>query len=189
MAEKYDPNVHHRRSVRLAGYDYSQEGWYFITICTQDRRCMFGAIIGDRMQLNAAGLMVESWGRKLTDKFPVIQTDESIVMPNHFHGIINVGAAPCGRPDIDESDERSGQPHRVAPTLADLVNWFKTMTTNQYIHGVKREDWQPFDKKLWQRNYYEHIIRNEEELNRFRQYISDNPANWQTDEENPGATP
>jgi REP element-mobilizing transposase RayT len=186
MSEKYDPNVHHRRSMRLAGYDYSQEGWYFITTCTQDRRCMFGAIMGDHMQLNDAGLMIESWWRKLSGKFPMVQTGEYIVMPNHFHGIINVGAAPCGRPSVDNE---SGQPHGVAPTLGDVVNWFKTMTTNQYIRGVKREDRRPFHKKLWQRNYYEHVIRDEEELNRLRQYISENSANWQTDEENPDATP
>lgn len=171
--------------MRLDGYDYSQEGWYFITICTQDRRCMFGQIIGDRMQLNDAGVMKESWWKKLTGKFPIVRTDEYVVMPNHFHGIINVGAAPCGRPSIHNE---SGQPRRVTPTLADIVHWFKTMTTNQYIRGVKRGDWPPFHKKLWQRNYYEHIIRDEEELDHFRQYIGDNPANWQKDEENPDAT-
>ena len=185
MFEKNDPNFHHRRSVRLGGYDYSQEGWYFITICTQDRQCIFGLIIGDRMQLNGAGLMIESWWRKLVDKFPIIQTDEYIVMPNHFHGIINVGAVLCDRPD---ANNESGQPHGVAPTLADIVHWFKTMTTNQYVRGVKIRDWPPFHKKLWQRNYYEHIIRDEEELNHFRQYIGDNPANWQKDEENPNRT-
>jgi len=171
--------------MRLEGY-YSQEGWYFITICTQDRRCMFGEIIGNRVQLNDAGLMVESWWRKLAGKFPIVQTDEYVVMPNHFHGIINVGAAPCGRPT---TRNESGQTHRVAPTLADIVHWIKTMTTNKYIRGVKEGDWPPFRKKLWQRNYYEHVIPDEEELNHFRQYIGDNPANWQKDEENPDAIP
>ena len=150
MSEKYDPNVHHRRSMRLDGYDYSQEGWYFITICTQDRRCMFGQIIGDRMQLNDAGVMIESWWKKLTGKFPIVRTDEYVVMLNHFHGIVNVGAVPCGRPSIHNE---SRQPRGVAPTLADIVHWFKTMTTNQYIRGVKRGDWPTFHKKLWQRNY------------------------------------
>lgn len=188
MSEKYDPDVHHRRSMRLSGYDYSQEGWYFITICTQDRRCMFGLITGNQVNLNGAGLMVQSWWGKLTGKFPLVQTDAYIVMPNHFHGIISVGAAPCGRPDINYPDETTGQPHGVAPTLGEVVSWFKTMTTNQYIRGVKRKDWRPFQKKLWQRNYYEHIVRDEDELGHYRQYISDNPANWQTDEENPDVT-
>jgi len=151
--------------MRLEGYDYSQEGRYFITICTQGRRCMFGEIIGDRVQLNDAGLVIESWWRKLADKFPIVQTDEYVVMPNHFHGIVNVGAAPCGRPT---TRNESGQPHRVAPTLVDIVHWFKTMTTNKYIRGVKEGDWLPFRKKLWQRNYYEHVIRDEDELNHFR---------------------
>jgi len=82
--------------MRLVGYDYSQEGWYFITICIQDRRCIFGEIIGNRVQLNEAGLMIESWWRKLAGKFPIVQTEEYVVMPNHFHGIINVGVTPCG---------------------------------------------------------------------------------------------
>ena len=81
-----------------------------------------------------------------------------------------------------------GQPHRVAPTVGDVVNWFKTMTTNQYIRGVRQNGWPPFPDRLWQRNYYEHIIRNEDELNRFRRYIADNPCNWQTDKENPDVT-
>ena len=81
-----------------------------------------------------------------------------------------------------------GQPHGVAPTLGDIVNWFKTMTTNRYIRGVKQNRWSPFGGKLWQRNYYEHIIRNEEELNHVRQYVAENPLNWGTDEENPDVT-
>jgi putative transposase len=103
MPEQYDPNVHHWRSVRLAGYDYSQEGWYFVTICTQERRYMFGAIVGNLVQVNDAGLMIESWWKKLASKFPIVQIDGYIVMPTHFHGIVNVGAAPCGRPDISIS--------------------------------------------------------------------------------------
>lgn len=193
MHEKYDPNIHHRRSIRIAGYDYSQDGWYFITICTQNRKYMFGEIMKDQMRLNDAGLMVKTLWQKLANKFPTVQTDEHIIMPNHFHGIINiaVGAILCGRPDPDvadcilaQSQNNLGQPHRIAPTLGDIVNWLKTMTTNQYIQGVKQNAWPAFPGRLWQRNYYEHIIRNETELNRFRHYIADNPANWQTDEEN-----
>jgi len=159
---------------------------------------MFGEIVKDQMRLNNAGFMVKTWWQKVTNKFPSVQTDEYIVMPNHFHGIINivVGATLCGRPDPDVVDgklaqthNKSGQSHRIAPTLGDIGNWFKTMTTNQYIHGIKQNDWPSFPGRLWQRNYYEHIIRNEDESNRFRRYIADNPANWQTDEENPNAIP
>jgi len=193
MPEKYDPNIHHRRSIRVPSYDYSQDGWYFVTICTQNREDMFGEIAKDQMWLNNAGFMVKTWWQKVTGKFPSVQIDEYVVMPNHFHGIINiVGATLCGRPDVDVADgklaqthNRLGQSHRIAPTLGVIVNWFKTMTTNEYIWGVKEKDWMPFPGKLWQRNYYEHIIRDEDELNRFRQYIADNPANWQTDKENP----
>jgi putative transposase len=196
MPEKYDPNIHHRRSIRIPGYDYSQEGWYFITICAQNRKNMFGEIINGQMRLNSAGLMVKIWWDKVTSKFSTVQTDEHIVMPNHFHGIINivVGATSYGRSDHDIVDDKltqthnqSGQSHRIAPTLGQIVNWFKTMTTNQYIQGVKQNAWPSFHGRLWQRNYYEHIIRNETELKRFRCYIADNPANWQTDEENPNA--
>ena len=193
MPEKYDPSIHHRRSIRIPGYDYSQDGWYFVTICTQNRKDMFGTIVGAGqcacpiLELNNAGFMVKTWWQKIRNKFPSVQTDEYVVMPNHFHGIITVGAGPRVRPIVGNINNKSGQSHRIAPTLGDIVNWFKTMTTNQYIHGVKQNDWPPFSGRLWQRNYYEHIIHNEDELNRFRCYIADNPANWQTDEENPDA--
>ena len=189
MPKKYNPNIHHRRSIRIPDYDYSQNGWYFVTICTQNRKYMFGEIVKDQMRLNNAGVITETWWQKLTNKFLSVQTDEYVVMPNHFHGIINiVGVTLRGRPLPDNTNNKLGQSHRIAPTLGDIVNWFKTMTTNQYIHGVKQNGWHPFYGRLWQRNYYEHIIRNEDELNRFCQYIAENPANWQTDKENPNAT-
>jgi len=207
MCGKYDPNLHHRRSIRLNWYDYSQEGWYFVTMCAQNQACLFGNIVNDQMQLNKAGFMVSMWLRKISSKFTLVQTDENIIMPNHFHGIVHItcqsrdksgqpnGVAPTmndasGQPH-DKSGQLhriSGQPHGVAPTLGDIVNWFKTMTTNEYIRAVKQNKWPPFDGKLWQRNYYEHIIRNEEELNHVRQYIAENPLNWRTDEENPDVT-
>jgi len=197
MPEKYDPNIHHRRSIRIPSYDYSQEGWYFVTICTQNRKYMFGEIVKNQMRLNNAGFMVKTWWQKVTNKFPSVQTDEYVVMPNHFHGIINiVGATLCGRPEpysandkLRQTNNKLGQSHRIAPTLGDIVNWFKTMTTDQYIHSVKQNGWPSFPGRLWQRNYYEHIIRDEDKLNHFRRYIADNPANWQTDEENPNVTP
>ena len=189
MHGKYNPDIHHRRSVRLSGYDYSQGGWYFVTICVQDRMCLFGNIVNEQMRLNNAGLMIKNWWQKVDSKFPSVQTDKYVVMPNHFHGIINiVGAAPCGRPIRDNNNNASGQPHSVAPALGDILNWFKTMTTNKYICRVKQNGWPPFPGRLWQRNYYEHIIRNEKDLNHIRQYIAENPINWQTDEENPNVT-
>ena len=122
-----------------------------------------------------------------------METDIFMIMPNHFHGIIMiagtclvparndiVGAALCGRPGFTD-----GQPHRVAPTLGTIMDWFKTMTTNEYIRGVKQSGWPSFPGKLWQRNYHERVIRTEEELNRIREYIMYNPATWAEDENNP----
>lgn len=120
----------------------------------------------------------------MTNKFGNIELDEFIIMPNHIHGIIFiVGATLCGRPDlINQQPPEEGQPRRVAPTLGDIMDWFKTMTTNDYIACVKQYGWPRFNGKLWQRNYYERIIRNEPELNKIREYIINNPLNWDTDE-------
>lgn len=184
---KFNPDIHHRRSVRLKDYDYSQDGAYFVTVCVQNRVCLFGEIVDGVMCLNDAGKMVEQWWMELNNKFPDIETDTFTVMPNHFHGIIMiVGAALCGRPDFTEGNQdKEGQPHRVAPTLGTIMDWFKTMTTNEYIRHVKQDNWLPFPGKLWQRNYHERIIRNDEELNRTREYIMFNPARWAEDEDNP----
>lgn len=153
---KYDPAIHRRRSIRLQGYDYSQAGVYFITICTERRHCLFGDITDEKINLNAAGEMVCRWYQELEQKFPGIECDEYICMPNHLHFIV-VNA---------ETDVRC------------LVQWFKTMSTNEYIRGVKQYAWPPFVGKLWQRNYWEHIIRNEIELTRIREYIRNNPKKW-----------
>jgi len=159
---------HYRRSIRLQGYDYSQVGAYFVTVCVQNRKCLLGDILKDEMRLNDAGRMVERWWVELGNKFPSFELDEYVVMPNHFHGIIIiVGADLCVRP------------------IPEIVQWFKTMTTNEYIRSVKSLGWIPFNARLWQRNYYERVIRNEEEMCRIRQYIADNPAQWTHDRENP----
>jgi Transposase IS200 like. len=130
--------------------------------------------------------MVEKWCLELMNKFPFVKIDTHVVMPNHFHGIITVGAALCGRPEQEKgrTNKEEGQPHRVAPTLGKIVNWFKTMTTNEYLRQVK-QNWHSFKGKLWQRNYYEHIIRDENELNHIREYINNNPLRWDRDELNP----
>jgi REP element-mobilizing transposase RayT len=129
----------------------------------------------------------------LPEKFPAVETDESVTMPNHFHGIIvivepdTVGANLCVRPDAPGQAHGSAQPGQTpgsAPTLGEIVQWFKTMTTNAYIRGVKH-GWKPFPGKLWQRNYYERIIHGERQLNAIRQYIRDNPARWTEDRNNP----
>ena len=181
----FDPDIHHRRSLRLKNYDYSRPGAYFVTVCTHNRESLFGHIHENAMILNEAGSMIDRWWRELPNKYPMIDTDVYTVMPNHFHGIVAiVGAALCGRPDGSDSNN-GGQPHRVAPTLGGMIDWFKTMTTNDYIRGVKQCQWRPFPGKLWQRNYYEHVIRDEGDLNAIREYIVNNPASWDKDNENP----
>ncbi|GAB4356736.1 MAG: hypothetical protein Kow0060_09640 [Methylohalobius crimeensis] len=155
------------------------------------------------MRLNDAGRMVQTvWG-SIPASYADIETDAFIIMPNHIHGIIAiVGAGPCACPDScacpDPGQPRGvaptghgqsgrGQPRGVAPTLSlpDVVHRFKTMTTKRYTDGVKQHGWPPFPGKLWQRNYYERIIRNENELNRIREYIIHNPLKWEDDPENP----
>ena len=207
---KCDPQKHRRRSIRLKGYDYSRSGMYFVTIVAQDRECLFGNIVDGKILLNEAGQMVEKWYVELENKFPDIHCDAYAIMPNHFHAIIQnvgagigkgvgtgvgadvgadlrvchanelelVGADRCVCP-IKESGEHKGSP------LQKIVQWFKTMTTNEYIRGVKQRGWKPFHGKLWQRNYWEHIIRDDEELNRIREYIGNNPIQWELDNENP----
>jgi putative transposase len=136
---KYNPEIHHRRSIRLKGYDYSQAGLYFITICTQDKLHLFGEITNDEMILNDAGITIEKWWNKLKNKFPNIELDEFVVMPNHFHGIIqinNTNPIPVGAdlrvcPDNhachDNTGERNvgrthkGRTHRFAPTHNDTI--------------------------------------------------------------------
>lgn len=166
----YDPNRHHRRSIRLKGYDYSQAGAYFITLCTQDRACLFGKVVNGEMRLNDAGRMVLAEWNRLPERFPHLVLDAFVVMPNHVHGILvitdpapTVGATVVGATLV------------VAPTVGNIIGAFKSRVTVEYIRGVKTSGWPPFRGRLWQRNYYEHIIRNERALNAIRQYIMENP--------------
>jgi REP element-mobilizing transposase RayT len=180
----FDPKTHHRRSIRLQGYDYSRPGAYFVTICTQNRECLFGQVVDGTMRLNGTGWMIQTVWDELPQFYPGVDIDAFVVMPNHIHGIIVliVGAGPCACPD----KKRQGQPQGVAPTMSlpDVVHRFKSLTTTRYRQGVTGHGWRPFPGKLWQRNYHEHIIRNEDDLNRIRQYIINNPARWAEDENN-----
>lgn len=174
----YHPQIHLRKSIRLQEYDYSQAGLYFITICVQDRLCLFGEISNaPDMILNEAGKMVEKWYSELPNKFPDIQCHEMVVMPNHIHCILeNTGLKPVIERGNVILGEHPGSPlHRV-------VQWFKTMTTNEYIRGVKQGGWPLFRGKLWQRNYWEHIIRSEQSYRAIEAYINNNPASWRNDQ-------
>ena len=249
---KHKGEKQHRRSIRLKGYDYAGCGAYFVTIVTQRRACLFGEIVNAETKLNDAGRVIEHWWFELNNKFRTVETDDFVIMPNHFHGIvvIPVGADLCVGPDSEGAHPSTGlktgsgaplqgtpQPttrmntgagvnpdaypahqgthagvplqgtnfvrpvaRRGAPmcapsgfasqraSLPAIVQWFKTMTTNEYLRGVKTSGWAPFQGQVWQRNYYEHVIRDEESLNRIREYILNNPAQWALDPENPAAT-
>ena len=178
---------HHRRSIRLKGYDYKQAGAYFVTVVAKDRACLFGEIAHGERRLNDAGRIIQSVWNELPNHYPGVECDAFVVMPNHVHAIIVlVGVGPRAYPDKGQPP-KSGQPQGVAPTmaLADVVHRFKTVTTKRYIDGVKKSGWVPFVGRLWQRNYYKHIIRNEEELTRIREYVANNPLQWEDDRENP----
>ncbi len=178
---KYDPDIHDRRSIRLKGYDYSRAGLYFVTICTQNRLCLFGEIEHGEMALNDAGKMVAHQWQELICRFDNIELHEFIVMPNHFHGTVeSVGVPLVGTQNVGESHV-IGQPQGIAPTVGDVVGAFKSLTTNHYIWNVKRNNWHPFNKKLWQRNYFEHIIRNHESYLKITEYIHANPVKWRED--------
>jgi putative transposase len=181
-----------RQSLRLPGYDYASGGAYFVTICAEGRACRFGDVESEVMTANVAGLMVESWWNNLTIKFPAIALDAFVVMPNHVHGILLLNAIGHGSPPQPETGGPAAplhpEPHPfvgLSPALGEVVRWFKTMTTNDYIRGVREFNLPRFDEKLWQRNYYEHIIRNDASLERIRAYIEANPSRWSEDTEHP----
>jgi putative transposase len=184
---KYNPEIHHRRSIRLKGYDYSQEGFYFVTVCTQSKRCLLGRIEKEQMVLNDAGKMIECQWNELVKRFTQIELDEYVVMPNHFHGIVIVGAGLVPARNGAANGITDGATTRVAPTtgtttVGDIIGAFKSITTHEYINNVKTNNWPTFDGKLWQRNCFEHIIRNEKSLNQIREYIVKNPVKWQQDD-------
>jgi REP element-mobilizing transposase RayT len=173
-----------RRSIRLKGYDYSQAGLYFITICCQDRICLFGDVVKGEIVLNEAGKMVETEWLNLPDRFKNIELHESVIMPNHFHGILKiVGVTLVVARNVGIAENQIGQPQGIAPTktIGDMMDAYKSITTVNYIRGVKTLNWQPFNGKLWQCNYWEHIIRNEQSYRRISVYIINNPKEWSDD--------
>ena len=179
----YDPARHHRRSIRLPGYDYARSGRYLVTICTQNRTCLFGHVIDDQMRLNPSGRTIHTTWDELPNQYPGIRNDAFVVMPNHIHAILVLTPAhPVG------ADPRVCPPLTNATrplSLPEVIQRFKTLTTKRYIEGVERHGWPAFTGRLWQRNYHEHIIRTERSLHRLRQYVANNPAQWPRDKENP----
>ena len=242
----FNPKIHHRRSIRLKGYDYSKAGLYFITICCQNRVCRFGKIVITRsenniseeqkwrpqgyaptdisttgsqskikiMILNDAGKMVNEQWLALVNRFPNIELHEYSIMPNHFHCILEIveeietgrtqgyattdtnaptdmnATTDTNAPTTNttstftdtsatESQTDDGKPKNK--TIGDMMDAFKSIITVEYIRGVKNKGWDRFDGKLLQRDYYEHIIRNEQEYQRISEYIINNPSKWKGD--------
>lgn len=199
----YNPEIHHRRSIRLQGYDYAQAGAYCITLCTHERECLFGEITDGEMHMNDIGRIVADEWLKTPIIRAEIELDEWVVMPNHFHGIIvitDAGATnrhvarkrntgnhcradnrPVGRFTGRQSDRPSGRPP-VAPTgpksksVGAMMAGFKSSVTGR-VNTYRQSP----GSEVWQRNYWDHIIRNETELDTLRQYIITNPARWEQD--------
>ena len=131
------------------------------------------------MVLNDVGQMIEKWWLELSEKFQDIELYNYVVMPNHFHGIITIN-----RPMVTDSNDKLSDTMEggyIDPPLQDMVQWFKIMTTNNYMRNVKNKGWQRFDGRLWQRSFYEHIIRSEKSYSRIADYILGNPSKWQDD--------
>jgi REP element-mobilizing transposase RayT len=186
-------DIFKRRSIRLKGWDYSSSGLYFVTICTQNRECLFGKISRGEMELNESGQIVAQCWKDIPKHFPHAELDEFIVMPNHVHGIIaipgSVGAYNHTPRQMDRNihtthpmDTNNDPPilsiRSPSKTIGSMIRGFKIGCSNC---SGKSTDM----SIVWQRNYFEHIIRNEAELTHTRQYIRDNPASWLEDNENP----
>ncbi len=202
---KYNPQIHHRRSIRLKGYDYSRAGAYFITIRTQKGKCLFGEIIDGQMVLNGAGRAAEKCWDDIPGHFPHVALDAFVVMPNHVHGILiiidenvgtqnpdgqnawakNIGAKNIGAKNFSPLPEPPGPPKPLnkpprgtSKTIGSVIRGFKIGVTKWMRQNTEFY-------QIWQRNYYEHIIRDENDLNRIREYIANNPLKWEMDCENP----
>lgn len=182
----FDPQKHHRRSIRLKGYDYAQAGACFVTIVTQGRVCLFGEVVNGEMVLNEYGKIVQKWWDDLSTHFPGIETGAFVIMPNHMHGVIIIvddgrGAVPA--PGFAPTKKQGGEtpPLHRKPTLGQIVAYFKYKSTKE----MNSMDTPGVITKFWQRNYYERIIRNEREMDAVWNYIENNPSTWADDNENP----
>jgi len=183
---KYNPQIHHRRSIRLQDYDYSSEGAYFVTMCTQNRECLFGEIVNGEMILNEYGKIVEQCWNDLPNHYDNIELDAYVIMPDHFHGIIFIVSVDSVNA-IDSVDSVSvGAIHelprlrRRKMLLPKIVGRFK-MNSAKQINLMRNTP----GISVWQRNYYEHIIRNDKSLENIRNYIINNTSKWYYNDYNP----
>ncbi len=159
-------NLAERKKLRLECFDYSSCGGYFVTICTHKRSRVFGEITGNVVGAALCGRpnnphkIIEKWLFEIENKYPGTKIDCYVIMPDHLHFVLIKTGGHTG------------------PPLQQIIDWFKTQTTNEYIKGVKSDLYEPFNKHIWQRGYYEHIIRSQQDLDEIRRYIENNPAKW-----------
>lgn len=159
MEGKHLPN---RRTTRLTNYDYSSEDLYFITICSEGFKSTFGDIINQKIKLSILGRIVNDVWNNLTSRFNNIVLHEFVIMPNHIHGIIEIkNHGEC--------------------TLGEIIGAFKSLTTLKYIKVIKQNNLTPFDRRVWQKNYFEHIIRGSKSHEKIAAYIIENPIYWDDD--------
>lgn len=176
-------DLRHRHSIRLKDYDYSQAGAYYVTVCAYNRECLFGNILDGEMRLNDHGRVVEEEWVQTANIRENIELDVFVVMPNHFHGILVItkgGDMGEGRGTGHRAlmVERFGKP--TSGSLPTIIRYFKSAVTRR-ISSLRGSSAEP----VWQRNYYEHVIRDETELDHIREYIVNNPLKWDLDRENP----
>ncbi|HEY9867056.1 MAG TPA: transposase [Candidatus Obscuribacterales bacterium] len=195
----YNPQIHHRRSIRLKGYDYTQPGGYFVTICTKEKQCLFGDIVQRKMRFNSLGAIAFNTWQQIAEKFSHVELDYFIIMPNHIHGILIFNEiiadpqSPVGakravslhQTSLSEqeiSSKSTQRPHGAAPkSLGAVVGWYKS-SVSKSINRICNNSGQGL---IWQRDYYEEIIRDETALNTIRKYIIENPLRWEDDPEHP----
>ncbi len=182
----YDPSRHDRRTTRLADFDYSDSAAYFVTLVTRDRAELFGRVIVDAIHLSSIGEIVHAEWLRSSDIRQELELDEFVVMPNHLHGIVIIARDSFvhSGPQSPPAGAHSRAPlHRPPRSLGSFISGFKATTTRL----TKQSGLVP-DAPIWQRNYFERVIRNEYEADRIRQYMIDNPSRWSEDPENGGRT-
>ena len=187
MNTNYRQDNPRRRSMRLRGFNYAQPGAYFITVSTHNRVCLLGDVLDDKMHLSEAGRLAQAVWEGLPTHYPHIRLDAWVVMPNHVHGIVmlteaNADPDPVGAGFKPATTATGTDASNARHGLPEIVRAFKTFSARR-INAVRGA----VGTSVWQRNYYEHIIRDDETLNRIRQYIMDNPARWHEDPENQDA--
>jgi REP element-mobilizing transposase RayT len=197
MPNQFNSHKHHRRSIRMKGYDYSQPGAYFVTLCTWQRECLFGEVVNGELHLNEMGRIVLRAWRDLPNHYPHLELGEFCILPNHVHAIMILtdhdsrrgGSVPDqanhddrSRPDqVTESQNLKTRPYTpVRHGLPEIIRAFKSFSARS-INFLRHTSGTP----VWQRNYYEHIIRDEIEWRKINDYIATNPADWDHDQENP----